>query len=150
MARSPSVDGPEAGNAGTSPAAAAAAAPKRKSVLPPKPPVDLLAELRDLRARMEDFRVTDTTSLSLGGVDAHDEWSERLQRLAGSSSLADQNGTSRRSAEEGHERMESNGESSSARAAPKLSELDKRLATLEDLVGHFGAADEVDFASSRH
>lgn len=144
MTRRQSGEGSDAGPSGTS---TGGVVPSRKSVLPPKPPVDLLAELRDLRARMEGFQVTDTSPSASNVTDVRVEWSERLHRLAGPSHSADQEG-SRRNAEQGSERQEGNGESSRGRAAPKLSELDKRLATLEDLVGPFGAADEVGYALS--
>jgi nuclear migration protein JNM1 len=100
---------------------------KRKSVLPPKEPVDLFAELAVLREKMNAVEVGDT-----GGVGAPQVgWKERLERLERlERPVSVQNGGV----------IEGDGDAGpspggGSEGGARLSDLDKRLASLEDLVG---------------
>jgi nuclear migration protein JNM1 len=108
----------------TIPGTASGAVAKRRSVLPPRQPVDLLGDVSDLRAR-------------LAGVDVGEDprssaWQDRLGSLLGGTvssapPLPDQGERGVPSA--------STLTAPPAIPGPKLSELDQRLALLETTVG---------------
>jgi nuclear migration protein JNM1 len=121
---------------------------KRKSVLPLKEKVDLISELTALRERMGEIDL-DAAGSGTGAGSAEEEWEARLQRLAGGPG----SGLPASGAGNGNERGSGGdhgvftGTSASAGAGStglpsegglKLSELDRRLASLEDLVGPSG------------
>ena len=93
---------------------------KRKSVLPPRPPVDLMAELAGVRKRMDEVEMGDLAGPS--SSNQGDDWSKRIDRLQ-----SNHPDPPNHSAEQ-NETIESSSE-------VNLSDLDKRLAELEDLVG---------------
>ncbi|RSH90456.1 hypothetical protein EHS25_001061 [Saitozyma podzolica] len=123
---------------------------KRKSVLPLKEKVDLISELTALRERMGEIDL-DAAGSGTGAGSAEEEWEARLQRLAGGSGPGSGlpasgagNGIVRGN---GGDHDVSTGTRASAGAGStglpsegglKLSELDRRLASLEDLVGPSG------------
>lgn len=88
-------------------------------MLPPKEPVDLVGELAVLRERLSSVEMGDRPRRAVGGTE---DWKQRLERLnqpipADSSAVSGED------------------EDQRAKKGVGLSELDKRLATLEDLVG---------------
>lgn len=102
-------------------------AAKRKSVLHPKTAVDLASELIGLRERLSSLEDVD-----LRYEERHedeDEWSGRLQRLKMMGESAGRGETGRGEAGEGNTRPTDN-----AGTFP-VSELDKRLARLENALG---------------
>ncbi len=110
----------------TSPSASTSAVSmerKRESVLPPKQPVDLMSELVSLREKLGSVDLDGVREEGVG----MDQWKERLERLTvldtGQTAGEDQ-------AEDQKPAM-----SSSSNGGVGLSELDKRLAQLEDLIG---------------
>ena len=98
---------------------------KRKSVLSPKPPVDLLAELASVRERMV---AVDVEGMKENDLDTKG-WKERLERLSavdgGAASVGEDDGlvVSHPSLASGSGR------------GTGLSEIDKRLAQLEEVIG---------------
>ncbi|WVQ71273.1 hypothetical protein IAR50_000799 [Cryptococcus sp. DSM 104548] len=93
---------------------------KRKSVLPSRQPVDVVSELANVRERLEAMETRDLPAgeaESWGG-----EWGERLARLS--------------AAEKRKE--ESAGPSTAGEKDVRLSDVDKRLAALEQAVGPIG------------
>jgi nuclear migration protein JNM1 len=99
---------------------------KRKSVLPPRPPVDLLSELTGLRNRLESINIDDIPRRS-DTVDhgSSEAWKARIRNISAS---AEENGT-KPGGNGDQERRSNTGE------APGLTDLDKRLASLEQLIG---------------
>lgn len=115
----------------------AAATGKRRSVLPPRPAVDLSRELDTLRERLGAVQ---TLELEEGSaVQDSDEWSRRLERLK----LADRTSSDRPSAADA-----ATGESDRGDTGDRypISDLDKRLARLEAALG----SDEMTVSSSSH
>lgn len=98
---------------------------KRRSVLPPKPPVDLAGELAALKERLGGLDGLDMTEVSSARPD-EDEWTRRLERLR----VADRPAATQRAGGEG----EDTGKGSGSPVQP-ISDLDKRLARLEAAVG---------------
>ncbi|WWC88166.1 uncharacterized protein L201_003071 [Kwoniella dendrophila CBS 6074] len=102
---------------------------KRKSVLPPKQPTNLISELNGLKSRLDN--------LDIDGLPIEDpshnqnfgssKWNERLKRL--DDSHARQNETN--NVDEGSREEDGKGENS-------LGEIDKRLAILENTLGPIG------------
>jgi hypothetical protein len=102
-------------------------AAKRKSVLPPKTAVDLASELSGLRERLSSLE-----DIDLRYEERHedeDEWSGRLQRLKMMGESDGRGETGRREAGEGNTRPTDN------TGTFPVSELDKRLARLENALG---------------
>ncbi|ODO07576.1 dynactin 2 [Cryptococcus wingfieldii CBS 7118] len=93
---------------------------KRKSVLPHRQPVDVVSELANVRERLETMEMRD---LPAGEVESRGgEWSERLSKLTAA-----------------EKRKEvSVGQSTAGEKDVKLSDVDKRLAALEQAVGPIG------------
>lgn len=92
---------------------------KRRSVLPPREPIDLVGELAGLKDRLDAVTVGDPPRSSGAGGS---EWKERLQKLSHPVDSSPGEGAGTQS-----------GVDDGKQAG--LSEIDKRLATLEDLIG---------------
>lgn len=111
---------------------------KRKSVLPPREPIDLLSELAGLRERLGGLEVDERDGFNGGvrgggggGGGGDREWEVRLSRLGE---------TSRQSRGRGEQADEDKGDEGELTGGGQgngigLGDLDKRLALLEDLVG---------------
>lgn len=99
---------------------------KRKSVLPPRPPVDLLAELGGLRERLGALDLEGANEDGIGP----EHWRERLERLGAGGAVQD---ASQPADEE--DGVDESGVMAPGTGKAGLSELDKRLAQLEDLIG---------------
>ena len=93
---------------------------KRKSVLPPKPPVDLVAELGALRSRLNAVELQGGISPRTDNID----WGGRLKELGKPLGAEGSAG-----GEEAGQGDLPSGDKTS------LSDIDKRLASLEDTVG---------------
>ncbi|WVQ85722.1 hypothetical protein IAT38_007888 [Cryptococcus sp. DSM 104549] len=114
---------------------------KRRSVLPPRKPVDVVAELTSVRERLErieldgeDVVKAKEPAAGSTGVGAGGGWKERLERLV----TAEQR--------KGEVKPGGREETGGAREATGLSGLDKRLALIEEAVGPIG--DGLDQATS--
>jgi len=92
---------------------------KRRSVLPPREPLDLVGELAGLKDRLEAVAAGEVPRTgAIGGT----EWKSRLQKLSQPVGSTQGDGD------------EPQGPVNDGKQAG-LSEIDKRLATLEDLIG---------------
>lgn len=109
---------------------------KRKSVIPPREPLDIVSELSFLRERIGAVDLSANGLLMSSGDGNHgdDNWKQRLDKL-GVQEEAHPNGDNS-GGKEGDEGSDAHG--SSEGSGLKLSELDKRLAYLENLVGPSG------------
>lgn len=92
---------------------------KRRSVLPPREPLDLVGELAGLKERLEAVEVGEAPRASVAGSA---EWKDRLQKLSEPEQSTRNDATQRQGGEDDEKQA-------------GLSEIDKRLATLEDLIG---------------
>lgn len=102
----------------------------RKSVLPPRAPVNLVEELSELKERLEKLDGRDLTQdLSSKGPHGN-RWKEQLQQLQST-----EKGKEQIDLNEGAARQEGTASSSSSTSTVPLSELDKRLAALEGTIG---------------
>ena len=101
--------------------------PKRRSVLPPRPLVDMAEELNTFKQRLDavEGAVVDTREASLKPDE--DEWTERLERLRLADSAVGSNQDKPENRQVGTERSTQDGHS--------VSDLDKRLARLETAFG---------------
>ena len=88
---------------------------KRRSVLPPRPPIDLVGELAGLKERLDAVEVG-----TVRPVVSESDWKAKLERLSEKPSDT----SAPVDVPKGH--LDSNA---------SLSDIDKRLASLEDLVG---------------
>ena len=94
-------------------------------MLPHRQPVDLVGELSRLRERIDAVDIEGTAARDVNWVEGSDVWKERLSRLTESSG----DGATENVEDGGHAGL-TVGEGHAG-----LSELDKRLAMLENLVG---------------
>lgn len=97
---------------------------KRRSVLPPKEPMDVLGEVSRLQERLARL---DTVSINGSGSGERDVWRDRLDSLGASrdtqNGYADEAGATANEPE---------------RPAASLTDLDQRLASLENVLGTSG------------
>ncbi|WVW80447.1 hypothetical protein I302_102429 [Kwoniella bestiolae CBS 10118] len=108
--------------ASTSSAVAEGREGKRKSVLPPKQPINLISELNGLKDRLGRLDVDAVDDGEIVDGAGSSEWNERLKRLA-----VQPNSTGEETSESGGEMREYS-----------LGEIDKRLAVLENALGPIG------------
>jgi nuclear migration protein JNM1 len=96
---------------------------KRRSVFPPKPAFDIASEMSGLRERLSNLEGVEIPED--GGVGEDDEWSARLERLK---LVGERSGKS-------DEVLDGDDAKSKGTGTFAVSELDKRLARLENALG---------------
>ncbi|OCF56713.1 hypothetical protein L486_05567 [Kwoniella mangroviensis CBS 10435] len=99
---------------------------KRKSVLPPKQPINLVSELNGLKDRLGSLDIDELGVVDGNGLEPS-EWDDRLKRLTGTVNSQSQEGRDVR-----HEDDEN------SKRQYSLGEIDKRLAILENALGPLG------------
>ncbi|ADV21359.1 dynactin 2 [Cryptococcus gattii E566] len=96
---------------------------KRRSVLPPRQPVDVVSELASVRERLEriEFNGLDVGQTEAVGTEPSSEWRERLDKLVAAENYSEEGKVAQPTAV--------------GQQDGSLSDIDKRLAVLEQAVG---------------
>lgn len=96
---------------------------KRRSVLPPRQPVDVVSELANVRERLEriEFNGLDIGQTEAVGMEPSSEWRERLDKLVEAENRSKEGNVAQPTAV--------------GQRDGSLSDIDKRLAVLEQAVG---------------
>ncbi|WVQ65215.1 uncharacterized protein L199_003388 [Kwoniella botswanensis] len=99
---------------------------KRKSVLPPKQPINLISELNGLKERLGKLDIDELNLVDSDGLGPA-EWDDRLKRLTGTVNSQSQEGRDVHQEDNGNRKRQYS-----------LGEIDKRLAILENALGPLG------------